>query len=82
MDTQKIITVAKKLHSMLPKGYRMSTGSHENMLIDTPAGKQYSFQYYPSFVMVEGLAGVDIVHIDYDDVNGSAQMMLDLITGN
>lgn len=78
MDTEKVIEVARRLHSMLPPGYRMYTGEHENMMIDTPGGRQMSFQYYLGFVIEEG--SQDIISINYDKVDESARVLLDYIT--
>ena len=80
MDTEKILAVARKLHSMLPDGYKMSTGSHGNMLIDTPFHKRYSFQFYASFVMMDTDTSHDMILIDYDNIDESAEDLLDIIT--
>lgn len=78
MDTEKIIAVARRLHSMLPPGYRMYTGAHENMMIDTPGGRQMSFQYCLNFVIEEG--SQDIIGLDYNRIDESAEILLDYIT--
>ena len=79
MDTEKILAVARKLHSMLPDGYKMSTGSHGNMLIDTPDHKRYSFQFYASFVIIDTDTRHDILVLNYDNIDESAESLMDII---